>query len=68
MGWDPRAVAAHASRRGEEEGEGGEGEKKKGGGRKGGREGGFAGQINGKANKSATLTCRSPPLSVYFIR
>lgn len=42
-------------------------EKKKGWGKEG-REGGFAGQINGKANKSATLTCRSPPLSVYFIR
>lgn len=38
MGWDPRAAAAHASRRGEEEGEGGEGEKKRvGEGREGGR-------------------------------
>jgi len=27
-----------------------------------------AGQINAKANKSATLTCRSPQVSVYFIR
>jgi hypothetical protein len=26
------------------------------------------GQINAKANKSATLTCRSPQVSVYFIR
>lgn len=30
--------------------------------------GSAAGQINAKANKSATLTCRSPQVSVYFIR
>lgn len=37
-------------------------------GEKGGWSGSAAGQINAKANKSATLTCRSPQVSVYFIR
>lgn len=37
-------------------------------GGKGWMSGSAAGQINAKANKSATLTCRSPQVSVYFIR
>lgn len=62
-GREARVCAAGGGRREE-----GRGEKGAGGGEGRGGEGGFAGQINGKANKSATLTCRSPPLSVYFIR